>query len=90
MTLRTRGITPEEHLWLRVCKSSWVDPLDTSHAKARGGRWNPPESWDALYVSRDLRTARMQVEEMADGWFYSVSEVRVDAYELIGVILPRT
>ena len=50
---------------------------------------NPPESWDALYVSRDLRTARMQVEEMADGWFYSVSEVRVDAYELIGVILPK-
>lgn len=26
---------------------------------------------------------------MADGWFYSVSEVRVDAYELIGVILPK-
>lgn len=87
--LLTRAVAPEEHLWLRVCQASWSDPLDTSYARVTGGRWNPPDSWDALYVSRDLPTARMQVEELADGWFYSVSDLRGDAYELIGVILPR-
>lgn len=51
-------------IWLRVAGERWADPLDPSWAKAHGGRWNPPGSFDALYLNGDVATARAQVRRM--------------------------
>jgi len=88
VTFATRGVEPNGHLWLRVCKSTWDDPVDTSFARRIGGRWNPPESWDALYVSRDLDTARSQLDVMLEGSFVTINDLRTDEYQLVGVELP--
>ena len=61
MTLRSQACEPADHLWVRVAKPDWKDPLDASFAGTHGGRWNPPRSWPTLYLNRDLDTARAQV-----------------------------
>lgn len=43
--------------YLRVANPAWADPLDTTFSRRTGGRWNPPGSFGALYLNRDLRTA---------------------------------
>ena len=40
-----------------VAKPEWSDPLDTSHAKRHGRRWNPPGEFGALYLSRTIEVA---------------------------------
>ena len=89
MTLATLEVRPNGHLWLRVCKSTWEDPVDTSFARQSGGRWNPPESWDALYLSRDLVTARSQLDVMVEGSFVTINDLRTEVYQLVGVGLPN-
>jgi hypothetical protein len=89
VTLATLEVRPNGHLWLRVCKSTWEDPVDTSFARQSGGRWNPPESWDALYLSRDLATARSQLDLMVEGSFVTVNDLRTEVYQLVGVGLPN-
>lgn len=59
----------------RLAESSWVDPLDTSYSKQRGGRWNPPESFGVLYLNRDLRMARLQVQHKLRGHPYGVEDL---------------
>jgi hypothetical protein len=89
VTLATLEVRPNGHLWLRVCKSTWEDPVDTSFARQSGGRWNSPESWDALYLSRDLVTARSQLDLMVEGSFVTVNDLRTEVYQLVGVGLPN-
>lgn len=48
----TRGGT-----YYRVCDPSWTDPADTSYAKRKGGRWNPPGEFGALYLSESIVVA---------------------------------
>lgn len=55
---------PDRRIWLRVVGEQWTDPLDPSYAKAHGGRWNPPGSFDALYLNGDVATARAQIRRM--------------------------
>jgi len=43
--------------YLRVVDPAWADPLDASFSRRAGGRWNPP-GFAALYLCRDLETAR--------------------------------
>ena len=43
--------------YLRVAHPAWSDPFDTSFSRRVGGRWNPPGSFGALYLNRDIRTA---------------------------------
>lgn len=59
----------------RLVEQSWRDPLDTSHSKQRGGRWNPPGSFGALYLNRDLRMARLQVQHKLRGHPYGVEDL---------------
>jgi RES domain-containing protein len=44
-------------LHFRVCDPSWKDPLDTSFAKKRGGRWNPAGSFGVLYLCATIGVA---------------------------------
>lgn len=56
-----------EHPWLRVADQTWEDPLDPTYAQIHGGRWNPPNSYSALYLNENIDTARAQIRQMLDG-----------------------
>jgi RES domain-containing protein len=45
-------------LYLRVADPGWRDPLDGRYARARGGRWNPPESFPVVYLCASIAVAR--------------------------------
>lgn len=59
----------------RLAEPSWANPLDTSYSRQRGGRWNPPGSFGALYLSGDLRVARLQVLHKLSGHPYGVEDL---------------
>jgi RES domain len=59
----------------RLAEPGWTDPLDTSYSKARGGRWNPPGAFGALYLNRDVRVARLRVEHALAGQPYGVDDL---------------
>lgn len=75
--------------WLRVADPAWVDPLDTSHAAERGGRWNPPNSFPTLYLNEDLPTARAQIVKLLEG--SPVEPEDLDpGFDLVLATLPRS
>lgn len=49
-------VAPDRPLF-RVVNAGWPDPFDTSFS-AKGGRWNPEGSFEALYTFGSLRGAR--------------------------------
>ncbi len=80
---------PDGRIWLRVADPEWQDPLDPSFAAELGGRWNPPHSFETLYLNGDLATARMQIEQMLQGSPVRIDDLDDDAYVLIAATLPR-
>lgn len=80
---------PDGHHWFRVADASWADPLDTSYARENGGRWNPPNWGDVLYLSADWATARAQVVARAALSGFDVDDLADDApYLLLAAVLP--
>jgi len=70
----------------RLAEPSWTDPLDTSYSKQRGGRWNPPGSFGALYLNRDLRMARLQIQHTLRGHPYGVEDLEEsEQHDLVAV-----
>lgn len=59
----------------RLAEPSWVDPLDTSYSKQQGGRWNAPREFGVLYLNRDVRMARLQVQHKLRGQPYGVEDL---------------
>jgi RES domain len=59
----------------RLAEPAWTDPLDTSYSKARGGRWNPPGAFGALYLNRDIRVARLRVEHALADHPYCIDDL---------------
>ena len=43
------------------------DPLDASFSRRSGGRWNPPGAFAALYLCRDVETARANARRLLEG-----------------------
>lgn len=54
-------------MFFRVCDPSWTDPLDTSFAKSRGGRWNPPGSFGVLYLCATIAVAAGNARRAYEG-----------------------
>lgn len=79
---------PDGHEWLRVADRAWADPLDPSFARERGGRWNPPGSFDTLYLNEDLATARAQVTKLLGGTPVEPEDLDV-GFDLVVATLPR-
>lgn len=79
---------PDGRVWLRAADPAWPDPLDPSHARAHGGRWNPPGSFPVLYLNGDVVTARMQIERMLAGSPVTVDDLDDEAYVLVAASLP--
>jgi hypothetical protein len=70
----------------RLAEPSWADPLDTSYSRQRGGRWNPPGSFGVLYLNRDLRLARLQVQHTLRGHPYGVEDLdESEQHDLVSV-----
>jgi RES domain len=68
----------------RLVEPAWNDPLDTSYSKLRGGRWNPPGAFGALYLNRDIRVARLQVEHRLAGHPYGLEDLdEAEQHDLI-------
>ena len=88
MTVVLRVAVPDGHAWLRVADPAWNDPIDTSHSVAIGGRWNPPGTWAALYLSHDIDTARLQILRLLEGTPFEPGDLADDAYDLVTVTLP--
>ena len=53
--------------YLRVVDPAWSDPLDASFSRRNGGRWNPPGAFAALYLCRDVETARANARRLLQG-----------------------
>jgi hypothetical protein len=70
----------------RLAEPFWADPLDTSYSRERGGRWNRPGSFGVLYLNRDLRMARLQVQHKLRGHPYGVEDLdESEQHDLISV-----
>lgn len=77
-------------VWWRLADQSWQNPLDPSHAKIRGGRWNPPDSFATLYLNEDQVTARLNLRAFIAQWPYEPEDLRGDTGPLlVGAVLPR-
>ena len=44
--------------YYRVCDPTWADPSDTTYSHKRGGRWNPPGEFGALYLCATIGVAK--------------------------------
>ena len=62
----------------RLAEPGWADPLDTRYSREHGGRWNPPGAFGCLYLNRDLRVARLQVQHKLRGQPYGVEDLDPD------------
>jgi hypothetical protein len=52
--------------YMRVVDPAWA-PLDASFSRRGGGRWNPPGSFAALSLCRDVETARANARRLLGG-----------------------
>jgi hypothetical protein len=76
--------------YVRVADPDWDDPLSGEHAKARGGRWNPPRSFPVIYLNRDERVARANVLRRFEGLPYGPEDLDPTAAPvLVGTDVPR-
>jgi RES domain len=74
----------------RLAEPGWQDPLDTSFAKSAGGRWNPPGSFGVLYLNRDERVARLQVDHRLVGQPYGIEDLEpAEQHDLVLVDVPE-
>lgn len=74
----------------RVAKPAWSNPLDTTHSKARGGRWNAPGAFDVLYLNATVDVARAQVRWMYAGLPYGPEDLDpAEAAVLVTVEVPN-
>lgn len=79
------------HTWWRIADKRWHNPLDPSFAAERGGRWNPPKSFDTLYLNEDIVTARLNLRAFIATWPYEPEDLRNEnGPVLVGARLPRT
>ena len=85
-----REAIPDAHVWWRIADPAWLDPLDTSYARGRGGRWNPPDSFPVLYLNEDMLTARLNLSTFVAHWPYEPEDLRDETGPvLVGCALPR-
>jgi hypothetical protein len=74
----------------RLAEPNWEDPLDTSFARSTGGRWNPPGSFEVLYLNRDERVARLQADHRLAGQPYGIEDLEpAGQHDLVVVDVPE-
>jgi len=63
----------------RVIPHTAADPLDTSFARDRGGRWNPPNSFPVLYSFTNQALARDYAQSQLAGGMLTLDEAEPEA-----------
>ena len=66
-----------------IAERAWRNPLDPGFARARGGRWNPPDSYPTLYLNEDLVTARLNLRAFISNWPFEPEDLRADTGPLL-------
>jgi hypothetical protein len=75
---------------MRVADPGWRDPLDGRYARARGGRWNPPESFPVVYLCASIAVARAVVLGRLEGQPFGPEDLdRRTAPVLVGASVPQ-
>ncbi|MDP9188315.1 MAG: RES domain-containing protein, partial [Actinomycetota bacterium] len=69
--------------YLRVADPGWKDPLDGRHAARLGGRWNPPGSFDVVYLCSTIEVARANVYRLLTAQPYGPEDLRPEAAPLL-------
>jgi hypothetical protein len=62
--------------YVRVVDPGWSDPLDASFSRRRGGRWSPAGEFAALYLCRDVETARANARRLLAGQPFTFDDLR--------------
>ena len=92
MELRRETI-PVAHPWWRIADPFWTNPLSPAFGRYqgyRGGRWNSPAGFLALYLNEDVVTARLNLRGIIENWPYEPEVLRDDTGPvLVGCTLPR-
>ena len=82
--LLTRG-----GVYVRVADPDWDDPLSGEHAQARGGRWNAPGSFPAVYLNGDERVARANLLQRFAGLPYGPEDLEPSSAPLlVSTVVP--
>ncbi len=81
---------PDRRVWLRVASPHWFNAMDPAWAGSQGGRWNPPNSFQTLYLNADVQTAQLQIERLCEGVPFSPEDISDDAYTLVLLRLPTS
>jgi len=77
--------------YLRVADPAWEDPLSADHARARGGRWNPPDSFGVTYLNATVPAARAQVRDKLAARGIQPEDLEADQGPiLVHMTLPTT
>lgn len=73
----------------RVADPEWRDPLDPTHAKEAGGRWNDAGSFPVLSLNADVATARANVDRKFAGLPYGPTDLLPERRPvLVGADVP--
>jgi RES domain-containing protein len=76
--------------YLRVADPGWRDPLDGRHARARGGRWNPPGSFPVVYLCATIGVARANLIRKLEGQPFGPEDLDPStAPVLVATTIPR-
>lgn len=64
--------------YYRVFKPDWGSPLDMSFSRAVGGRWNPPGTFGALYLTATIEVAAANARAQHAGRAIGLFDLRPD------------
>ena len=73
----------------RVADPRWEDPLEGHHAGRYGGRWNPPESFDVVYLCRGEAVARANVARLLAAHPYGPEDLAPKAAPVLVSVTVR-
>jgi hypothetical protein len=77
--------------YVRVVDPGWSDPLDASFSRRNGGRWNPPGTFAALYLCRDVETARANARRLLAGQPFTFDDLLPERLPaLVETTVPET
>jgi RES domain-containing protein len=76
--------------YFRVFKPDWDDPLDTKPNRERGGRWNAPGTFGALYLNATPAVAAANARRQHAGRAIGLFDLRPERRpSLLTVDVPR-
>jgi RES domain-containing protein len=74
-----------------VVAPAWVNPADTTYSKQRGGRWNPPGEFGALYLNATVAVAAANARAQHAGRALKLFDLLPGARpELVTFTVPTT